>query len=137
AELERDPALARRVASALSGDASEPPAVSPAPAHPALRTDAEPEKRAQPAAAVKRTPRQFTPVIITGVSPALGPGIPDPFALARHLGPQAFREALAGLRRGTLRAIIREHGLASPARVASLNDDEKLRAIILGAVAAR
>ncbi len=133
-ELERDPALARRLAAAITPDqtlTTPPTAPTRAPAdRPDVPADAEQPRKAKP-----RTPRAFTPSIITGVSPDLGPGIPDPFALARRLGPDGLRAALGDLRRGTLRAMIREHGIAPAAQVARIADDAKLRELILAAVA--
>ena len=131
AELERDPALARRVASAIAADGPAPatPSAEASSAH----SDAAPASSAPPTRARQRAARSFKPSLVTGVSPDLGPGIPDPFALARRLGPDGLRAALAELRRGTLRAIIREHGIAPVAQVAHITDDARLREIILAA----
>ena len=133
AELERDPALARRVAAAVAtGSAASKPATAGEPV-PAAHPDAAADVAA-PQQLKRRPARAFTPSIITGVSPDLGPGIPDPFALARRLGPDGLRTALADLRRGTLRAMIREYGIAPVAQVAHITDDAKLRDMILTAV---
>ncbi|HEX6799380.1 MAG TPA: hypothetical protein VF116_16855 [Ktedonobacterales bacterium] len=135
-ELERDRALARRVASAIAADT---PAAAPAAdalftEAPSARPDLEPASSTQPKPTKQRAARTFTPSLVTGVSPDLGPGIPDPFALAKRLGPDGLRGALAELRRGTLRAIIREHGIAPAAQVAHITDDIRLREMILAAV---
>jgi hypothetical protein len=63
----------------------------------------------------------------------LGPGVPDPFALRERLGEDGLREALADLRLGTLRAIVREHRLDPEGTLAGQNDDAKFRALILRA----
>lgn len=135
AELERDPALAHRVASAIAADT---PTSMPAPRTRSAEassapSDAAPASSTPPTRARQRAARAFTPSLVTGISPDFGPGIPDPFALARRLGPDGLRAALAGLRRGTLRAIIREHGIAPAAQVARLSDDARLREMILDA----
>jgi hypothetical protein len=78
--------------------------------------------------------RTFRPHIITGAVPNLGPGIPDPFALRRRLGIEAFRAALDELRLGTLRAMIREYGLDPRGRLKGVNDAGRLRAAILAAL---
>ena len=136
AELERDPALARRVASAIAGnttDATAPTHDTPPAAATADQPNTAPADSASHGQPRRRTPRTFTPSIVTGVSPDLGPGIPDPFALARRLGPDGLRAALAELRRGTLRAMIREYGIAPAAQVAHITDDARLRELILAA----
>jgi hypothetical protein len=123
AELERDPALARRVAQAIS----EPPAET---ATPGIESD-EPEVEAS---AKKRGVNQsFRPRLVTGASPDLGSGIPDPFALARRKGEAGLRAALEELRLGTLRAIVREHKLDPGGKLSRLHDAEKLREAILAA----
>jgi hypothetical protein len=123
-ELERDPSLAQRVASAITGDAAAAAAAEEESANSELA------RATRPHAA-----RSFTPTIIPGISPDLGPGVPDPFALARRLGMDGLRAALAELRRGTLRAMIREQGIAPAAQVARVTDDTRLREMILAAVA--
>jgi hypothetical protein len=134
AEIERDPALARRVAAALAtpqDQPDQPDALAPTPA--ASRTDKRDAatRESQP----KRAARAFTPRLITGASPALGPGVPDPFALHARLGIDGLRAALDELRLGSLRAIAREHGLDPDGKVSRQNDPARLRALILAAVA--
>jgi hypothetical protein len=130
AELERDPALARRVARAVAT-----PEVARADTSPQLVRGDEPDD-AEPK--TKRTAaRTFRPRIITGAGPELGTGVPDPFVLRQKLGEAGLRAALAELRLGSLRAIVREHGLDPEGRYVRQNDAEKLRAIILAAAAAR
>ncbi len=154
-ELERDPALAQRVAHAINEAPATPaPSVEPpAQATPANepRTQAVRQPRAsakaqrstlrepatEPAAEPATEPapptigRSFHPTIVTGVAEALGPGVPDPFALRQKLGEEGLREAMATLRLGSLRAIIRQHGLDPSGNLSKLNDAEKLRAHIL------
>jgi len=81
-----------------------------------------------------RVNRSFRPRLITGASPELGAGIPDPFALYAEKGEQGLRAALAELRTGSLRAIVREHRLDPAGRLAGNNDADKLRAAIVKAV---
>jgi hypothetical protein len=132
AELERDPALARRVASAVSGEvkgARETRSLSP---------DAEESMRSgmgePPQATIGRI---FHPSIVTGVTPDLGSGVPDPFALRERLGLDGLREALESLRLGSLRAIVRQHKLDPSGRLSKLNDAAKLRERIVRAAMER
>jgi hypothetical protein len=121
AELERDPALAQRVAVELD------------------RPLAELGRRGQAADAPKRAPRagsrSFQARLVTGVDPALGPGILDPFALREGLGAEGLAAALAELRLGGLRAIVRQHQLDPHGRVTHSNDADRLRTLILEATA--
>jgi hypothetical protein len=135
AELERDPALARRVASALGGAADgeadgERESALTTPSAEAVAESAEDA----PSATIGRT---FHPSIVTGVTPDLGSGVPDPFALRERLGLDGLREALASLRLGSLRAIVREHGLDPGGRLSKLNDAAKLRERIIQAAMKR
>lgn len=122
-ELERDPALAERVAQAINA-----PAGADAPAR-----AAKPEETRVPEPAPPTVGRSFRPRIVTGVADSLGPGVPDPFALRERLGEPGLREALESLRLGSLRAILREHHLDPSGALSKLNDAEKLRAHILKA----
>ena len=122
AELERDPALARRVAQAITE------------ASPEATTPEEPEMELTPAPKKRGVNQSFRPRLVTGTSPDLGSGIPDPFALAKRKGEAGLRAALDELRLGTLRAIVREHPLDPGGKLARLNDAEKLREAILAAV---
>lgn len=117
-ELERDPALAQRVAQAINEVAPPPVAAAEAP-------DRTPEP--------PTVGRKFRPTIVTGVDEDLGPGVPDPFALRAKLGEAKLKEALASLRMGSLRAIIRQHGLDRDGHLIAVNDAAKLRAHILAA----
>ena len=139
AELERDPALARRVAAALAADALAP--ATDASAGASTERPQLPAEMDSPSAPDTSTPsrhnRAFRPRLITGASPALGTGIPDPFALYSTLGADGLRAALDELRLGTLRAIIREHGLDPNGTVARQHDATRLRAAILAKVIAR
>ena len=127
-ELERDPALARRVAGAMRAPhVATPPEV--ADVAPDV-TDEQPSSPSQPA---RRAGKAFKPRLVTGAAPALGTGIPDPFALREQLGEEGLRDALAELRLGTLRAIVREHKLDPSGKLVGQNDDAKYRALILRA----
>ncbi|HLZ22403.1 MAG TPA: hypothetical protein VKQ30_09795 [Ktedonobacterales bacterium] len=138
AELERDPALARRVAQAVAADSAMPaaaPSVGASDGRPRPPDGtAAPEHAASPTPRLART---FRPKLVSGASPDLGPGIPDPFALYKKLGADDFRTALDELRLGTLRAILREHGLDPKGSLSRQNDVAKLRAAILAAVVRR
>ena len=124
-ELERDPALAARVAAAMSPAS----ATNPAPKPPAAIV--EDEQVVRP----KRGAKTFRPRIITGAAPELGIGIPNPFALRARLGERGLRAALNQLRLGSLRAIVREHKLDPKGRLKGVNDEQKLRELILAATA--
>jgi len=136
-ELERDPALARRVAGAMRAPviATPPAAANVAPdatsEEPSQATQAT--QATQPAQPARRAGKAFKPRLVTGAAPALGTGIPDPFALREQLGEDGLRAALADLRLGTLRAIVREHKLDPSGKLAGQNDDAKFRALILRA----
>ncbi|HEV2235756.1 MAG TPA: hypothetical protein VGR57_03760 [Ktedonobacterales bacterium] len=119
-ELERDPALASRVAAGMDRPLT---ALDP-------RTDTA---AAGPVPAPRVGARRFQARLVTGVDAALGPGILDPFALFRRLGAAGLAAALADLRLGGLRAIVREHRLDPEGRTAHVNDAERLRGIILDA----
>lgn len=127
-ELERDPALARRVAGAMRA-----PVVAMPPKATDVTPDATDEEPAQPSRPAGRAGKAFKPRLVTGDAPALGTGIPDPFALREQLGEEGLRDALADLRLGTLRAIVREHKLDPSGTLAGQNDDTKYRALILRA----
>ena len=124
-ELERDPALARRVAGAMRA-----PVVATLPEVVDIAPDATGEQPSQP---VRRAGKAFKPRLVTGAAPALGTGIPDPFALRKELGEDGLRDALADLRLGTLRAIVREHKLDPSGKLVGQNDEAKYRALILRA----
>ena len=124
-ELERDPALARRVAGAMRA-----PVVATPPEAATVASDATGEQPSQP---VRRAGKAFKPRLVTGAAPTLGTGIPDPFALREQVGEEGLRDALADLRLGTLRAIIREYKLDPSGKLAGQNDDAKFRALILRA----
>jgi hypothetical protein len=130
-ELERDPALARRVAGAMRAPviATPPAAANVAPD----ATSEEPTQATQATQPARRAGKAFKPRLVTGAAPALGTGIPDPFALREQLGEDGLRAALADLRLGTLRAIVREHKLDPSGKLAGQNDDAKYRALILRA----
>lgn len=130
AELERDPALARRVAAAVSTAASTAPWQG-------NERSSVPMPASDDASAAEPKPlrvnRGFRPKLVTGASPDLGAGIPDPFALYARLGAEGLRAALAELRLGTLRAMVRVYALDPKGTLARQNDAEKLRAVILKA----
>ena len=128
AELERDPALARRVAGAM-----RMPATATPPSDGVSSATADDAVDDTPAAPVKRGSRTFKPRLVTGAAATLGPGVPDPFALREQLGEDGLRAVLADLRLGTLRAIVREHHLDPKGALSGQNDDAKFRALILRA----
>jgi hypothetical protein len=120
AELERNPDLARRISGAVSTSTSTSASTTP------------PVSPVEQASTVSPT---FRPRLIAGTSPDLGPGVPDPFLLWTQRGEKGLRAVLEELRLGTLRAIIREHGLAPRGKLAEQHDAAKLRALILREVA--
>ncbi len=145
AELERDPDLARRVARAVE----EPHAQAPvAPADASLTAsdvsqsanapaDAPEQAVGEATAKGKRAARTFRPRLVTGMSPDLGQGVIDPFALYAKRGEDGLRVALDELRLGSLRAIMREYQIDPSGKIAQQNDAEKLRAAILKAARKR
>lgn len=138
AELERDPDLARRVARAVVEPQphQQPSDVQPAAQTAETLTDAAEQAMEAPARA-KRAGRTFRPRLVTGMSPDLGQGVVDPFALYAARGEDGLRAALDELRLGSLRAIIREHQIDPSGKLAQQNDAEKLRAAILKAARKR
>lgn len=133
--LDRDPALAERVARAVDGAgqmeaAGEAHAVA-SPTPPTPPSPVEPEHDG--AAPVAKIGRRFRPTLVTGVDDALGPGVPDPFAIRAQRGEEGLREALATLRLGSLRAMMREYRLDPSGRLSGVNDADKLRARIMTA----
>jgi hypothetical protein len=124
-ELERDPALARRVAGAIRAPvAATPPETA------STASDATDERSSHSA---RRARTSFKPRLVSGAAPVLGTGIPDPFVLREQLGEEGLRDTLADLRLGTLRAIVREYKLDPVGKLAGQNDDAKYRALILRA----
>ncbi|MEO7001279.1 MAG: hypothetical protein ABI068_05730 [Ktedonobacterales bacterium] len=128
AELERDPELAQRVTDAITATPTAS-ALSMATAEHETADDGA----SHTATGNTGKTRAFRPRLVTGAPPELGPGIPDPFALRKRLGEAGLRAALAELRLGSLRAIVREHRLDPGGKVVKLNDPEKLRVLILAA----
>ena len=127
-EIERDPDLAHRLSAAI------------APSSPVGASGGRPAAMDDTDLSDERAPHQrkvnaaFRPRLITGAAPDLGPGIPDPFALRQRLGDAGLRAALDELRLGSLRAIVREHGLDPNGKLTKQNDAAKLRAAIVQAV---
>lgn len=157
-ELERDPALAQRVARAAAAALPDVAALSAsatdtrAPETPATRKrsasnaaataqlvppTAAPEDAPEDASVPRRPARAFRPRLITGTAPDVGPGVPDPFALRAARGEAGLRAVLEDLRLGTLRAIVREHALDPSGQLVRQNDADKLRSAILDACANR
>ncbi len=117
-------------ASGRGGDASPLSGGAPPLSEPELAAGAARDAPAQP---IRRAGKAFKPKLVTVAAPALGPGVPDPFVLREQLGEDGLRAALADLRLGTLRAIVREHRLDPTGQLAGQNDDAKFRALILRA----
>jgi len=148
-ELERDPALARRVADAMQTPGQTTPGATPATttlsparaessvaaAAPTTVEDEPPDAiEAGGEATLSRVNRTFHPRIVTGTPLELGAGVPDPFALAQRLGEAGLRAALADLRLGSLRAIVREHRLDPKSHLVGVNDAAKFRSVIVEAI---
>lgn len=136
AELERDPDLARRVARAVVEPGPGAPDAPPAKQTADTAVDAAEQAMEAPARA-KRAGRTFRPRLVTGMSPDLGQGVVDPFALYATRGEDGLHAALDELRLGSLRAILREHQIDPSGKLAQQNDAEKLRAAILKAARKR
>ncbi|HEV2460430.1 MAG TPA: hypothetical protein VGS80_18910 [Ktedonobacterales bacterium] len=132
-EIERDPDLAHRLSAALAPSA---PTVGAPRDRPSAATD-DADSADQGTQAQRTVNATFRPRLITGASPDLGPGIPDPFALRQRLGAAGLRAALDELRLGSLRAIVREHSLDPSGKLTKQNDAAKLRAAIVQAVRSR
>jgi hypothetical protein len=124
-EVERDPALARRVAAATAQLGSTAPAAD----SDGMEADHGVRVRRTGPAMVGTKP--FKARIVTGAGPDLGPGIPDPFALRARLGRDGLCAALEELRLGTLRAIVREYHLDATGRTPQHNDATRLRQLIV------
>jgi hypothetical protein len=129
-ELERDPALAHRVASGAGRAFS--PAMAESPSVALVAEEGAPVSNGR-----QGSNRPFRPRLVTGAAADLGMGIPDPFALQAQRGPAGLRAVLDELRLGTLRAIVREHRLDPSGRLTRHNDAERLRDLILAATNAR
>jgi hypothetical protein len=130
-EIERDPELARRVAAAMA----PPSPLGTSGARLPLAHDPNDSEITAPSR--RKVNAAFRPRLITGAGADLGPGIPDPFTLHKRLGDAGLRAALDALRLGSLRAIVREHGLDPSGRLTKQNDAAKLRAAIVQAVKSR
>jgi hypothetical protein len=133
-ELEHDPTLARRISEAMRDLTVAPPSSS-AQGEQGLASATKSTEAGTQEPKPKRARRAFQPRVVEGMSPALGTGIPDPFALRARLGEAGLRAALRELRLGSLRAIVREHRLDPAGAVVRGNDVEKLRALILARTA--
>lgn len=131
-ELERDPELARRVAGRLS-----PTEISAALVSGAASLKQLPEPADTAPVKPRRSSRSPRARLVPGTDANLGAGIPDPFALYARLGKDGLREALADLRLGTLRAIIREHHLDPAGALSGVNEAGKLRTAILKAASGK
>jgi hypothetical protein len=146
--VERDPALAARVAAS----ATEPPAgpielpaeVEEVPARaeplppvatipPATEAPAESDLITPTLRHTRRGSRYGTPSV-AGRAAALGTGIPDPFALFAAEGEEGLRQALATLRVGTLRAIVRAHALDPAGKLSTSTTEKRLITAIIAAV---
>jgi hypothetical protein len=119
-ELERDPQLAKRVTEAMRAETPSPASAPNVP---------EPEPTS------KKSSRTFRPRVIEGARLDLGPGVPDPFALRARLGETGLAAALDELRIGSLRAIVREYKLDPTGKALKETDAERLRKLILRAIA--
>lgn len=146
-EVERDPELAARVATAAldavpvapHSDLTDsiPEAATPPEAAPEPVADAVPPEDAAPAVRQTRRASRFGPPTIAGRGTSLGRGVPDPFAIHADSGEAGLRAALEGLRAGTLRAMIRAHDLDPHAKVPASASETRLAAAILAAVKRR
>ncbi len=146
-EVERDPDLAARVTGEVAPtaasdtapviDATPPARPDPAESPPTAETVAPPAAEiapvTPPAARHIRRSSRYGPPLIAGRSAELGAGVPDPFAVRAASGEEGLRAALLTLRVGTLRAIIRAHGLDPEGRLAPHASEKRLIAAIVAA----
>lgn len=123
-EVERDPDLAARVAESAGTVA---PSVAQAP-------DAAPEP--PPSTRHARRSSKFGPPTVAGRAAELGTGVPDPFAVRAAGGEDGLRRALMTLRAGSLRAIIRVHGLDPQGKLGPNATERRLVSAIVAATRA-
>jgi hypothetical protein len=140
-EIERDPALAERVAAHLPGSESAekaiPETVAPDTIEAAPITAVEATIMPEPTPPVLRHGRRssrFGPPTISGRGRELGTGTPDPFALFASQGEEGLLAALQTLRTGTLRAIIRTHALDPSEKIPPSATEKRLITAIIAAV---
>jgi hypothetical protein len=84
----------------------------------------------------RRSSRYGAPTV-AGRAADLGSGTPDPFMIYDERGEDGLRQALATLRAGGLRAIIRAHKLDPQGTLAASATERKLIAAIVAAVKRR
>lgn len=153
--VERDPALAARIAAEMApppdpspsddgagervGLADRAGATEPELAPPAIPPDNLEGDRvalAQPIFTVRHSRRttKYGAPTVAGRAPELGAGVPDPFAIVSATGEEGLQRALATLRTGSLRAIIRTHQLDPKGKLPPNATDQRMITVILTAV---
>jgi hypothetical protein len=80
-----------------------------------------------------RRSSRYGPPSISGRAAELGTGVPDPFALLATTGEDGLRRALETLRVGSLRAIIRAHGLDPQGKLSAGATEKRLITAIVAA----
>ncbi len=80
-----------------------------------------------------RRSSRYGPPSVSGRAVELGTGVPDPFALYAAAGEDGLRRALETLRVGSLRAIIRAHGLDPQGKLSASATEKRLIAVIVTA----
>lgn len=147
--VERDPALAARIAA----EVAPPPSPSPSYDGEGRRTDRSLGQAgassfpvvdaadagaslAQSAPIVRHSRRatKYGAPAVAGRAPELGAGVPDPFAIAMATGEEGLQRALATLRAGSLRAIIRTHQLDPKGKLSATATEQRMITVILTAV---
>jgi hypothetical protein len=140
--VERDPALAARLQQeaaepalpALPTDAAAPaPTDAPAPTEVAALPDEPPAEAIAPTLRHTRRSSRYGPPSVTGRPAELGTGIPDPFVLYAAGGEESLRRALETLRIGSLRAIIRAHGIDPQGKLSAGATEKRLISAIIAA----
>lgn len=152
-EVERDPDLAARIAHiAGKGEAEPSPLRTPgegeqgamvvSPQTEAVAPQESPDLletahplEAMPAPTLRHRPggSRFGPPTVAGRGMDLGQGIPDPFALYAERGEDGLRQALEGLRAGTLRAIIRAYQLDPEGKLPASATEKRMATLIVTA----
>jgi len=138
-EVERDPALAARVA----GIETAPDQVTETATRPMLSDHAQDmppapasasESAPPPTLKHRRRSSRYGPPTVAGRTAELGTGVPDPFAVLAASGEAGLRQALSTLRAGSLRAIIRTYKLDPQAKLPPEATEKRMITLIIAAV---
>lgn len=86
-----------------------------------------------PALKHRRRSSRYGPPIVAGRATGMGVGVPDPIALYASDGEAGLRAKLDSLRAGSLRAIIRTHGMDPDGRLPKEATERRMVTLILAA----